>query len=95
MVQFYTVVGIDNMVKSSMVTTNPAYLIEPGERLLPDTPPEKNELTTLERPVREKFVLIEPISLDAIKIPYEIINDEILIAARTRAKEQTLGSEEL
>ena len=93
MVQFYTVVGNNNMVKKSMVTFDPIYLIGPGERLLPDTPPEKNELTTLERPVREKFVLLEPVPLNATKIQYVIINDEILLAARTRVEEQTSGSE--
>jgi hypothetical protein len=80
MTQFYTVVGANNLVKLSMVTTDPTYPVFEGERLLPDNQPKRTDYTTMQRVLR-----IEPIAADATEIPYTIINDDKAIAAKVAA----------
>lgn len=80
MTQFYTVVGVDNMIKLSMVTTDPTYPVGEGERLLPDNQPPRTDYTNMQRVLR-----FEPVSPDAKEIAYAIINDDKAIAAKVAA----------
>jgi hypothetical protein len=80
MTQYYTVVGTDNMVKLSMVTTDPTYLVGEGERLLPDSPPSPPAYSDTQRPVRG-----EPVPAGATEIPYTIVTDAAMVAAKEKA----------
>jgi len=77
MTQFYTVVGSDNMVKLSTITTDPSYTVGSGERLLPDSPPTPPAYTDVQYAVR-----IEPVPADAIEVPYTIMTSQEMVAAK-------------
>lgn len=70
---YYTVVDANGYVKLSMITDDPNYSLETGERLLPDNPPDprKNHYTHgLTKPIR-----VEPVPANALEIPYIIVED--------------------
>jgi len=76
MAQYYTVVGSDNMVKLSMITTDTNFELEEGERLVADTIPERSDV--------EYAVRIEPVPLDASSIGYIVLTDPLKVIAKER-----------
>lgn len=80
MTQYYTVVGVDNMVKLSMITTDPDYPVGEGERLLPDSPPSPPAYSDVQRPIRG-----EPVPADATEIGYTIVTDDAMVVAKAKA----------
>lgn len=70
---FYTEVDPNGYISRSMFITNPSdYTPREGYRLLPDNPPNPPQyIVGQSYPVR-----IEPVPLDATKIPYEIVAEE-------------------
>lgn len=70
---YYSVIGTDGYIKLSQVTRDQYYPVGPGERLLPDTPPDPREgdyIPGVTRPVR-----VEPVPENATEVPYIIVNE--------------------
>lgn len=79
MPNFYTVVGTDNMVKLSNITTDPGYPVGVGERLLLDILPVYTQL--------QKVIRGEPVPSNATQIPYTVVDDtEAIVAAAAAAR---------
>lgn len=76
MVNFYTVVGTDNMVKLSNWTNDPNFPIQEGERLLLDAPPAYTS--------SQKVIRIEPVPTNATEIPYTVVTDEEAISLQAK-----------
>ncbi len=51
-----------------------------GERLLPDSPPSPPAYSDVQRPVRG-----EPVPAEATEIPYTIVTDDAMVAAKAQA----------
>lgn len=70
---YYSVVDKNGYIKLSLVTQDPTYTVESGERLLPDNPPDVNRGDYI--PGFTKPLRIEPVPVDALEIPYQIVED--------------------
>jgi hypothetical protein len=77
MPNFYTVVGVDNMVKLSNITNDPGYPILDGERLLLDNPPSYTQL--------QKVIRVEPVPPNVLEMVYTVVDDTQAIAASVQS----------
>ncbi len=70
--QYYTLINNQGKILKSCFTTDSNSPVNPGEKLLPDNPPNPPEyIPGLTRPVR-----VEPVNPSSTRIEYTFVNEE-------------------